>query len=306
MVSVVIPTYNRAHLLNRAIQSILNQTCHDFEIIVVDDSSIDNTAEIIRSIGDQRIRYIRHQVNEGVSEARNTGIKAARGKFIGFLDSDDEWLPGKLRKQLDKFGQAPSDTGLVYGSCLFVDEATTKPIRPVMARKKGHVFRDMLMSDFVLSPTPLVRKECFDKVGLFDRDFQTSEDWDMWLRIAQHYEFDFVRELVAKYYVSPSQTTGDSRKVTDGYRKFMAKHEALISGNPAILSHHLKVLAQIHLLYGEYDSAKGYFARALRANRHSLSLYIHLLASHIAPKAYVSAGKWLNAHIEQVRYRWPT
>lgn len=98
-VSVVIPTYNRAHLVGRAIQSVLNQTYQDFEIIVVDDGSTDNTEEVVKSFNDPRIRYIRHDQNRGGSAARNTGIKMARGEYIAFQDSDDEWLPEKLESR---------------------------------------------------------------------------------------------------------------------------------------------------------------------------------------------------------------
>src|SRR4030043_1337098 len=102
-VSVIIPTYNRAHLVGRSIRSVLNQTYQDLEVIVVDDGSKDNTAEIVRGITDPRIVFLKHEKNRGVSAARNTGLKAARGKYIAFQDSDDEWLPQKLEKQLELF-----------------------------------------------------------------------------------------------------------------------------------------------------------------------------------------------------------
>ena len=305
MVSVVIPTYNRAQLVSRGIESVLKQTYRDIEVIVVDDASNDNTTDVINAIGDQRIRYVKHQVNKGVSESRNTGIKIAKGQLVGFLDSDDEWLPEKLRKQVDRFSQVPDDTGLVYGACLFVDEKTKKPIRVVTPKKRGDVFKDMLMGDFVMSPTPLVKRECFDRAGLFDRDFSTSEDWDMWLRIAQHYKFDFVRDLVAKYYVSPSQTTNDASTVVQGYLKFMAKHDSLISGNPAILAHHFKAIGEMYLIHHEYHLANTYYARAICTDPRNVSLYVHLLAARTLPRAYVALGTWLNMRLEQLRHRWP-
>lgn len=113
-VSVILPTYNRAHLVGRAIQSVLDQMYQDFEIIVVDDGSGDNTEEIINGFTDTRIRYVKHQKNKGGSAARNTGIKLAKGKYIAFQDSDDEWLPDKLEKQMKAFKKASDEVGVVY------------------------------------------------------------------------------------------------------------------------------------------------------------------------------------------------
>lgn len=115
-VSVILPTYNRAHLLERAIQSVLDQTYPDFEIIVVDDASIDNTVNIIKGIINERIRYIRHEKNKGAAAARNTGIKLAKGKYIAFQDSDDEWLRDKLEKQIKIFETVSPEVGVVYTS----------------------------------------------------------------------------------------------------------------------------------------------------------------------------------------------
>ena len=115
-VSVIIPTYNRAHLIDRSIQSVLNQTYQDFELIVVDDRSTDNTEDIIRQFRekDKRIKYIKHDKNKGGSAARNTRIKNSVGKYIVFQDSDDEWFPEKLEKQMKIFETASLEVGVVY------------------------------------------------------------------------------------------------------------------------------------------------------------------------------------------------
>ena len=122
-VSVIIPTYNRAHLVDRAIQSVLNQTYKDFELIIVDDGSTDNTEDIIKEFQkkDERIKYIRHEENRGGSAARNTGIKAAKGEYIAFLDSDDEWLPIKLGRQISEFTNK-SKIALVYTGRIIIEE----------------------------------------------------------------------------------------------------------------------------------------------------------------------------------------
>lgn len=113
-VSVIIPTYNRAHTIKRAILSVLNQTYQGFEIIVVDDCSTDNTREVIEKFGDKRIRYIRKKANKGAAAAGNTGIKAVRGEYIVFLDSDDKWLPNKLDEQIKVLKVTSPKVGVVY------------------------------------------------------------------------------------------------------------------------------------------------------------------------------------------------
>jgi len=113
-VSIVIPTYNRAGLLSRTIQSVLNQTYQDFEIIIVDDGSTDKTEEVVKSFNSKKIFYNRHEENKGANAARNTGIKASRGEYIAFQDSGDEWLPQKLERQMKVFENASPEVGVVY------------------------------------------------------------------------------------------------------------------------------------------------------------------------------------------------
>jgi len=288
LVSVIIPTYNRAHVLERAIQSVVNQTYQHFEVIVVDDGSTDNTAEVASSIRDERVRYIRHQVNKGTpASARNTGIRAARGEFVGFLDSDDEWLPQKLQKQVDRFRSASRNVGVVYGGYAVVDDNTKRIIGEVYPRKRGYIFKEVLELSVPTNPlTPLVKKECFEKVGFFDEELRFGEDFDMWVRIAQHYQFDFVDEVVASYYISPGQITGDRVRALEGFLKFMAKHEHTLSENPDIFAHQLKYVGQCYLMQHEYASARRYFFKAVRANPRGLYLYLHLLAAYALPGLY--------------------
>ncbi len=122
-VSVVVLTHNRRRLLRRAISSILNQTFQDFEIVLVDDASTDNTPEVVRSFGDARIKYIRHEVNKGEAGSRNTGVTSSSGDYIAFLDDDDEWLPEKLEQQVRLLDSSPSQVGAVYTGFLKIDRS---------------------------------------------------------------------------------------------------------------------------------------------------------------------------------------
>ncbi|MFC7193467.1 glycosyltransferase family 2 protein [Halosimplex aquaticum] len=119
-VSVIIPTYNRATLVKRAIQSVLNQTFKDFELIIVDDASDDETPEVIDSINDARLEYIRHDLNRHGGAARNTGIKYASGKYIAFLDDDDEWYPTKLERQVERFETVSNEIGSFIAGARYI------------------------------------------------------------------------------------------------------------------------------------------------------------------------------------------
>jgi glycosyltransferase involved in cell wall biosynthesis len=207
-ISVIIPTYNRANLIEKAIKSVLKQTYQDFEIIIVDDGSTDNTEEIIRGFKDKRVKYIKkYKKNRGISVARNIGIKIARGKYIAFLDSDDEWFPEKLNKQIKILQDGSPELGVVYSISCYIDESG-KNINKLRNSKKveGYIYEDLLGKNYVGTPsTVLIRKECFHQVGLFDDLLNAQEDWDMWIRIAKYYRFALIKIPLVKYRLHPNQ-----------------------------------------------------------------------------------------------------
>ncbi len=180
--SVVIPTYNRERYIARAIRSVLDQTCDDYEVIVVDDGSTDRTRRIVRRFGRQ-VRYIR-QPNRGPSEARNTGIRAARGRFVAFLDSDDRFLPRKLEEN-KAFLERHPECNFLY-SWYYDIRGGRKRLRKGKQYEDLERFRYRLYRrDFTIrTSTVVVRRSCFEKVGLFHPRYRYSQDWDMWLRLA--------------------------------------------------------------------------------------------------------------------------
>jgi len=197
LVSVILPTFNRAKLVSRAINSVLNQSYINLECIVIDDGSIDNTKQIVNSINDGRIIYLQHQENRHASAARNTGIKHAKGEFIAFLDDDDEWLPEKLEKQITFIGQLPRKIGMIY--CwmdYYKDEKLINEHHPTI---KGSVF-PMVLDEQRLGgcPTLLIRKEVLANIGEFDESIRRGNDGDLIRRICNKYEVDFVPEVLVK------------------------------------------------------------------------------------------------------------
>ena len=253
-VSVIVPTYNRANLLKRAIASVLNQRFEDFELIIVDDASPDNTPEVVENIDDWRIRYIRLKKNSGGPVARNTGIKKARGRFIALLDDDDEWLPNRLELQIRKFEELGQKFGVVYGGFYYVSQQNGKILGKRVPEYRGDIYNQLLKENFIGSPTLLIRKKCFKKAGLFDPTLPSSQDWDMWLRIARYYKFDYVNKIIAKYYVHGRQISFNMDKYIPGRERFIRKHLDIWK-DPKILSIHLSQMGLLLLL--SKDTEKG-------------------------------------------------
>jgi glycosyltransferase involved in cell wall biosynthesis len=196
MISVIIPTYNRAAFLPEAVDSVLQQTFKNFELIVVDDGSTDETRQLLETHSG-RLRY-HFQTNQGVSAARNQGLRLAQGRWIAFLDSDDFWLPEKLGVQMDFF--------LKNGEALIcqTEEIWLRNGRRVNSCRKhqkpsGDVFAPSLYLCLISPSAVMIRKELFSSLGTFDEALPACEDYDLWLRIAAHYPVYLIdRPLVVK------------------------------------------------------------------------------------------------------------
>lgn len=183
-ISVIIPTWNRADRLVEALQSVVAQTRPADEIIVVDDGSEDNTRACVLGKFPQ-VRYI-YQPNRGVSSARNTGIRAARGDWIALLDSDDRWLPDKLEQQCLHLGAQP-DYRIAHCDEIWIRNGVrVNPMRK-HAKHGGHIFRHCLPLCAISPSAVLIHRELFDAVGLFDESLPACEDYDLWLRICAHH-----------------------------------------------------------------------------------------------------------------------
>lgn len=198
-VSIILPTYNRAHSIRRSIESILRQTYPHWELLVIDDGSEDHTEEIIEEIAslDARVRYYRQPQNRGVAAARNEGIRQARYEYIAFQDSDDVWKEDKLEKQMQVFDEQPG-VGMVYcayegtrqdGSIVRVPDSSI-----ATEDLQGNLYRKLLQKNVIGGPTAVICKECLDKVGVFDETVTCLEDWELFLRLAKEYEIGYVEE----------------------------------------------------------------------------------------------------------------
>lgn len=199
MVSIVLPTYNRCYCIGRAIDSVLRQTYTDFELLVIDDASTDDTETLIQKIAetDARVRYFRQPQNSGASAARNEGIRRAKGSCIAFQDSDDVWKADKLEKQMRILEEDP-EIGLVY--CMYEGrkkDGTFVHIPDDSMEKSllhGDMYRLLLQGNVIGAPTAVVRRECLAKSGLFDEELTCLEDWELFLRIAKEQKIGYVDE----------------------------------------------------------------------------------------------------------------
>ena len=197
MISVIIPTYNRAHLLPRALDSILSQSCLPNEIIVVDDGSTDDTSVLMTSVYPE-IVFIQ-QSNTGVSCTRNVGIKRASGDWIAFLDSDDEWFPEKLEVQMNALYKNP-ELKICHTNEIWIRNGTR--VNPKKKHEKfgGWIFQKCLPLCCISPSSVIIHKSIFDEVGLFDGSLLVCEDYDLWLRITARNPVLYIEKpLLRKY-----------------------------------------------------------------------------------------------------------
>lgn len=268
LVTAVITTHKREpKIVERALKSILNQTHKDLEIIVVDDSPVtyelrDAVKGMVESYADKGVKYIQHETCKGACAARNTGLSNAKGEFIGFLDDDDEWLPEKIEKQLTGF--VNENVALVYcGRETFYSKSNTVTKQTVEFHK-GKVFDKLIFSNFIGSTSfPLLRKDFLNSINGFDVLMQSAQDYDVWLRLAEKYEINYVTDVLVRYYVHESEQISKSSK------KRIAGLERLNEKNIEYLRKHRKAywfrtikLAPIYALDGNAKKAKKTWLKA--------------------------------------------
>lgn len=204
-VSVIIHTYNNEKFIVETIESVLNQTYRDYEIIVVDDGSVDGTHDALLPYM-QQIRY-HYKENGGIASAKNTGIRLSQTEFIAFLDHDDLWAPDKLKLQMECFNENPQ-VGLVYAKYTsFRDgkELRTKPEKGY----SGWIFKELLSKSFIQTSTVMVKKECLNAVGPYDESFSLGDEYDMFLRISKKFQCGFIDKGLTRYRVHDTNASKD-------------------------------------------------------------------------------------------------
>lgn len=214
LISVIIPTYNRAHVLRRAIESVFKQNYKNFELIIVDDGSDDDTQMLLAQYSN--IHIIKTS-NQGVSSARNIGIQAAKGEWIAFLDSDDEWMENKLLKQVNYIQHHP-EFKLVHGDEIWIRNG--KRVNPKLKHQKGggdQFFASLKLC--AISPSvALIHKSLLNQFSLFREDYPCCEDYDLWLKITAQYKIGYIEEQLIKKYGGHEDQLSRKYKAMDFWR----------------------------------------------------------------------------------------
>lgn len=217
-VSVVIPAYNASRFLPRCLESVFSQTLLPQEIIVVDDGSTDDTAELAKRLG----ATVVSRSNGGLSAARNTGIQNSSSDWIALLDADDLWHPDKLRRQAERIG---SGTVLVYTGIRVFDDNGVR--QTCLATEPSYARRVLRFLNPITPSTVLARREALLRNDGFREDIRACEDWDMWVRLLRLGEFEAVRDALTDYYVHPSSMSADPRRMLDAMEQIL--HTTLVS-----------------------------------------------------------------------------
>jgi glycosyltransferase involved in cell wall biosynthesis len=287
-VSIIVPTFDRPEFLQAAIRSVLNQTFSNLEAVVVDDGSVTDLVPLLDAFNDGRIRYVRHESNRGEAAARNTGILNALGDYLAFLDDDDEWRPDKLQLQLqlDLFARSPREVGCVYGGYVAVRAADGQELFRRFPSKRGNL-SPALMRDNVMGPTSTVMltRECIDRVGLCDENIGYGVDYDLWIRVAQKYQFDFVSDTVVRYSIHGGQLTGDPARVVKGHENLTQKYGSAIKPDRRLVASKYFELAMQRCLEGDEANARRAFSKAIRLDPWSARQYVHLASLSLAGPA---------------------
>ena len=293
-VSVIIPTFNRSNLISRAIKSVLNQTFKDFELIVVDDGSTDNTEELVQSFHDTRIIYIK-QKNQGPASARNTGILKSRGEYIAFLDSDDEWVPSKLKNQIKLFQNSRmKNLGFVGGKTLGIN-LQGKFVKITKAYQKGCILKECLNRElkppFINSNTAMIRKSVLNEVGHFDENLIYNEDTDLWIRIAKKYNFDMVNEVISKTYKG-YKINRITIKIAQNKEYLLKKHRITYSLYPKIYAKQLSLLASQYFIRRNILKGRRYCLESIKLSPSSLISHLKLFFSYLGVLSYLLAKNY--------------
>ncbi|MDR7418486.1 MAG: glycosyltransferase [Armatimonadota bacterium] len=291
---MILPTYNRAHLLPRALRSVLSQTYVDLEVRVVDDGSTDETPAVVAAYADPRVRYIRRP-HQGAAVARNEGIRLAAGEWIALIDSDDEWMPDKLEKQMALAATAPPDVGVIYCGGVIVDDTTqqTIGIRRPLAEGHGWVFDLLLETHWFPTIAVVARRRCFETVGGFDEHLSFGEDREWLLRASRHFQFIGIDEPLVRVHLHEGmRLTGNLAARAAFVEVILERYAAELRSRPLVAARKYVGLGDLYLRGGDPRRARDVYGLALRVRPSFAPAYFHLALSLGPWRAWHAVSRW--------------
>lgn len=256
MISVIIPTYNRAHLISRAIDSVINQTYENWELLIVDDASTDNTEEVVKIyVSDSRIKYIKAKKNGGNAVARNLGVNTASGNYIAFVDSDDEYHPDYLSKALSKLKTASKDVYFLWAGTKTVGVDGVGKDSIWLPKRDNYPNQFLYELHVGIGRGFLIKKECFKDLS-FDNNLRTAVDTDFLIRLKQKYNFTVLEEILLTIHTQPESVRSNHGEKKKSYGIIIEKHKSIINNNTYLKSKFYYKLFWLSLYDGDKKMAK--------------------------------------------------
>ena len=286
MISVIIPVYNRVELLPESINSVINQTYKNYEIIIIDDGSSTDIKRIIQKFKNPNIKYVKHNKNKGAAVARNTGIKVSKGKYIAFQDSDDEWHPEKLEKQMKKIRNTPKKIGVVYtGNLKYYKNGQKYIPDSTIKKKEGNIHNELLRRSFIATDCLLLKRECFNKCDNFDVRLPRLQDWELCIRLSKYYNFLFIDEplLISNY--SPTSISENKQAYIKAMEIILKKHSSDFAKNKNNYSKQYMFLGNANIMEGNLSKGRKNLNKAFKI-KPSLKMFFLIIISLFGKNIY--------------------
>ncbi len=300
-VSVIVPAYNKAELTVKTVESILSQDYQNIEIIVVNDGSTDDTEKKLQVFRD-RIKYHKKD-NGGACSARNFGISVAEGEYIALIDCDDVYYPNKISKSVQLLDSHP-EFGFMHTAAKLIDDSDnivgyhSYPNSQV----KGQISHRLVLDNFINNPTVVIRKECFDKVGLFDESIFMPADWDMWIRLSEEFKAGYIDEPLSAYRITSNYTI--THLELNLKEELYVLNKAFERGKIKSTKNLLKKsyaqmyyrMGKLYGVIGDVNKSNHYFQKAIINNKNNLKIVLYFFLSLTSPN-------FLGKHLKKRYYQ---
>lgn len=276
-ISVIIPTYNRATALSEAIDSVLDQTHENLELIIVDDASTDETPVVVENYQDDRIQYHRFQENKGANAARNKGIELATGEYISFLDSDDKFHQTHLQSVIDTLNSETEECAGVFTSCKLVSDGNVVGER---LSKEGYVTYDEILSSNVIGGFSRItlRSSIFADVGKLDEELQSSQDYDFFIRVLKEgYVIRGIDEILVTRRICDDRISYDLERKIQGTQLILEKYQSELTDIGIARLYYYCAFG--YARSGDFNNARRYFKKSIKKHPTKWLAYIHLIAA---------------------------